>query len=55
MDGFIVTVYKGQKPVVEEAPTKSFDDEDTDAEENSTEDAEASEDSSDESSDGENY
>ena len=55
VDGFIVTVYKGQKPVVEEAPTKSFDDEGTDAEESSTEDTEASEDSSDESSGGEDY
>ena len=25
VDGFIVTVYKGQKPIVEEAPTKTFE------------------------------
>ena len=37
IDGFIVTVYKGQKPIVEEAPTKSFEDADDEKDENSSE------------------
>ena len=52
MDGFIVTVYKGQKPVVEEAPTKSFEDSETSDEDT---DSEETGDSADESSDGEDY
>ena len=41
VDGFIVTVYKGQKPIVEETPTKSFEDteEDTDREDENSEDS----------------
>ena len=52
VDGFIVTVYKGQKPVVEEAPTKSFEDSETSDEDT---DSEETGDSADESSDGEDY
>ena len=52
VDGFIVTVYKGQKPVVEEAPTKSFADSETSDEDT---DSEETGDSADESSDGEDY
>lgn len=52
VDGFIVTVYKGQKPVVEEAPTKSF--EDSENSENET-DSEDTGESTDESSGSEEY
>ncbi|WP_164168638.1 M15 family metallopeptidase [Ruminococcus flavefaciens] len=52
VDGFIVTVYKGQKPVVEEAPTKSFEDSETSDEDT---DSEETGESADESSDGEDY
>lgn len=52
VDGFIVTVYKGQKPVVEEAPTKSFEDSETSDEDT---DSEETGDSADESSVGEDY
>lgn len=50
IDGFIVTVYKGQKPLVEEAPTKSFEDADEDSEDDSE-----TEDDSDELSDDSEY
>lgn len=52
VDGFIVTVYKGQKPVVEEAPTKSFEDSETSDEDT---DSEETGDSADESSGSEEY
>ena len=40
IDGFIVTVYKGQKPIVEEAPTKTFEDASEENTENSTDEGE---------------
>lgn len=40
VDGFIVTVYKGQKPIVEEAPTKTFEDASEENTENSTDESE---------------
>ena len=40
IDGFIVTVYKGQKPIVEEAPTKTFEDTSEENDENSTDEGE---------------
>lgn len=52
VDGFIVTVYKGQKPVVEEAPTKSFEDSENSEDETDSEDAGES---TDESSGSEEY
>ncbi|MBR1430417.1 M15 family metallopeptidase [Ruminococcus sp.] len=52
VDGFIVTVYKGQKPVVEEAPTKSFEDSETSEDETDSEDTGES---TDESSGSEEY
>ncbi len=52
VDGFIVTVYKGQKPVVEEAPTKSFEDSETSDEDTDSEDTGES---TDESSGSEEY
>jgi D-alanyl-D-alanine carboxypeptidase len=41
VDGFIVTVYKGQKPIVEEAPTKSFEDTSEENSENISDDSES--------------
>ena len=38
VDGFIVTVYKGQKPIVQENPTKSFEDIDEQSGEDNNED-----------------
>ncbi|MBR6996724.1 MAG: M15 family metallopeptidase [Ruminococcus sp.] len=52
VDGFIVTVYKGQKPVVEEAPTKSFEDSENSEDETDSEDIGES---TDESSGSEEY
>ncbi|MBQ6253016.1 M15 family metallopeptidase [Ruminococcus sp.] len=52
VDGFIVTVYKGQKPVVEEAPTKSFEDSESSEDETDSEDTGES---TDESSGSEEY
>ncbi len=52
VDGFIVTVYKGQKPVVEEAPTKSFEDSENSEDETDSEDTGES---TDESSGSEEY
>ena len=52
VDGFIVTVYKGQKPLVEETPTKSFEDVDEE-DEDSEDDGEAEDDSDDLSDDSE--
>ena len=40
IDGFIVTVYKGQKPIVEEAPTKTFEDTSEENTENNTDEGE---------------
>lgn len=48
VDGFIVTVYKNQKPLVEEAPTKSFEDTSEENTENTTGDEETTDDGSDE-------
>ena len=48
VDGFIVTVYKNQKPLVEEAPTKSFEDTSEEKTENTTGDEETTDDGSDE-------
>ncbi|MBQ6212451.1 MAG: M15 family metallopeptidase [Ruminococcus sp.] len=47
VDGFIVTVYKNQKPLVEEAPTKSFEDTSEENTENTTGDEETTDDGSD--------
>lgn len=48
VDGFIVTVYKNQKPLVEEAPTKSFEDTSEENTENTTGNEETTDDGSDE-------
>ena len=47
VDGFIVTVYKNQKPLVEEAPTKSFEDTSEENTENTTGNEETTDDGSD--------
>lgn len=39
VDGFIITVYKGQKPLVEETPTKTFEDTSEESTEETSEDS----------------